>query len=386
MISVVVPAYNVEKYVSKCIKSICDQTYKDLEIIIVDDGSVDDTLEICRGLAREDTRIAIIHQDNKGVVSARRTGIDAANGELIGFVDGDDWIEPEMFEHMFFNIGDADLISVGSFWEESKGRIKKRRDGFEAGEYDEDSIGMIAGKMLYDDETTLAELYTPWMWNKMYRTNKLRQVYSRISNELDFAEDVVFNCRYLLESKRVVLSDEYYYHYVYREISSIHKKDIDRLGRVDRAYRALYDVFSCFSGDESLMRQLQKWVQLKCNYAINERMGFYNDIRFLMYLVDPAPYAGKKLVIYGAGRVGKDVYYQFEKLGYNVQAWADRDCTNLNGNGYNIIPPEEISEYEYDIILIAIEDEGLASRIKEDLTSKGINPDNIEIARLIKMY
>lgn len=98
LISVIVPVYNAEKYISKCVASIREQTYQNLEIILVDDGSRDKSAELCDALALEDSRIIVIHKENGGAASARNAGIDAMHGDYAGFVDADDWIAPEMYE------------------------------------------------------------------------------------------------------------------------------------------------------------------------------------------------------------------------------------------------------------------------------------------------
>ena len=99
-LSVIVPVYNVEKYLAQCLTSIVDQTYRDLEIIIVDDGSTDNSLQICEGFAANDSRISVIHQINGGVSVARNTGIEVATGDYLTFVDSDDWLDNEMYEKM----------------------------------------------------------------------------------------------------------------------------------------------------------------------------------------------------------------------------------------------------------------------------------------------
>ena len=98
LISVIVPIYNVRDYLIQCINSIQSQTYRNIEIVLVDDGSNDGSGGICDIFAGSDQRIKVIHQINQGVMAARRSGVENANGEYIGFVDGDDYIEPNMFE------------------------------------------------------------------------------------------------------------------------------------------------------------------------------------------------------------------------------------------------------------------------------------------------
>ena len=98
LVSVIIPAYNIEDYIGRCLDSIISQTYKNLEIIVVDDGSRDHTGEILDNYAKKDRRIKVIHKENGGVSSARNKGIEAAEGDYIGFIDGDDLIEPEMYK------------------------------------------------------------------------------------------------------------------------------------------------------------------------------------------------------------------------------------------------------------------------------------------------
>lgn len=114
-ISIIVPIYNVEKYISKCIDSIINQTYRDLEIILVDDGSPDKCGIICDKYASFDKRIIVIHKQNGGLSSARNAGLDVATGSYVGFVDSDDWIESTMYEEMIsmFDNDGVDLVECG---------------------------------------------------------------------------------------------------------------------------------------------------------------------------------------------------------------------------------------------------------------------------------
>ena len=100
MISIIVPIYNVEKYLPQCLDSLVSQTYKDIEIILVDDGSLDHCPEICDAYAEKDARIVVIHQKNRGVAAARNAGLKDARGECVGFVDPDDWVSPDMYGAM----------------------------------------------------------------------------------------------------------------------------------------------------------------------------------------------------------------------------------------------------------------------------------------------
>ena len=101
MISVIVPVYNCGQYLRQCLDSILAQTYTDLEILLVDDGSNDNTGDICDAYMEADLRVKVIHKKNGGAVSARKAGLERASGRYIAFVDGDDWIEPDMLEKLY---------------------------------------------------------------------------------------------------------------------------------------------------------------------------------------------------------------------------------------------------------------------------------------------
>ena len=103
LISVIVPVYNVEKYLDRCMKSILQQTYHRLEIILVDDGSTDASAAMCDAYARRDSRIRVVHKQNGGLSDARNAGLELAAGDYIGYVDSDDWIEPDMYEYLLEN-------------------------------------------------------------------------------------------------------------------------------------------------------------------------------------------------------------------------------------------------------------------------------------------
>ena len=109
-ISVIVPVYNAEKYLHRCIDSVLAQTYTDFELLLIDDGSKDQSGEICDEYAQKDARVRVFHQENGGVSSARNLGLDNAKGEWVTFVDSDDWAKPYYIEHLVASIDGADLV------------------------------------------------------------------------------------------------------------------------------------------------------------------------------------------------------------------------------------------------------------------------------------
>ena len=160
LISVIIPVYNVEKYIKKCLNSVINQTYKNLEIILVDDGSTDNSREICDNYARQDNRIKVIHKKNGGLSSARNEALKIATGFYIGFVDSDDYIEPDMYQVLYNLIkkNNAD-ISMVSFYEETHDKVLKEKNSKKL--------------YLYENLDILKELLINknlqnTVWNKLY--------------------------------------------------------------------------------------------------------------------------------------------------------------------------------------------------------------------------
>lgn len=130
MISVIVPVYNVEPYLRKCLDSIVNQTYRDLEILVIDDGSTDGSGKICDEYAEKDERVKVFHTKNRGLSCVRNLGLDEAKGEWIGFVDSDDWIEPDMYECLLSRAEEtgADVVECGVFLEYRNRRLENTKE------------------------------------------------------------------------------------------------------------------------------------------------------------------------------------------------------------------------------------------------------------------
>jgi glycosyltransferase involved in cell wall biosynthesis len=125
LISIIVPIYNIAEYASECIQSLINQTYKNIEIILVDDGSTDHSPAICDEFAEQDERIKVIHKRNGGLSDARNAGLDVATGEYIGFVDGDDWVDEDMYETLYHLIYEHQAdISICTHYTELPNRTK----------------------------------------------------------------------------------------------------------------------------------------------------------------------------------------------------------------------------------------------------------------------
>ncbi len=363
------------------------QTYTNMEIIVINDGSDDGTAQLCERFALSDDRIILINQTNCGVVEARRAGIERAAGKYICFVDGDDWVDQNMLQVMQTKIDEVDMVSVGVVWEVKSGDYINRRDGFPVGKYyKEESLSEIYSKMLYNLENGTSQSLTTWMWNKMFLTDKVKEIYAGVDSSLTIFEDAVFVYHYLLQSKGVVLTDDYLYHYRYNSHSASHRVDDKTIESLSVAYRNFLSMFADSPVEYGLMEQTRHWFLEKCYFALNERMGMDHDCRIIRYLLDTRGLDNKKIILYGAGRVGKDLYRQLSALNYEIVLWADRRYETCGADGDCVSAPYDILQSTYDLILIAAENGDLIKTITESLVGIGIDKKKIGIAKITRLF
>lgn len=387
VVSVIVPVYNIVPYVKECIESIQKQTYSNIEIIVVDDGSEDGSGKLCDQLAAGDERIQVIHQKNAGVVSARGRGIERASGKYIAFVDGDDWIEPDMLEELAGRIGDAELITSGVYRQFSPERIVERYDRFEEGEYGgEAGISTILNRMLYDFDKEELQPFTPWCYNKLYISELVKQVHKEVAADITYGEDTVFLCKYMLKCSSIVITHRCFYHYRYREESAIHAVNPHMLIDINKVYLSLEKDFRNHGLGEQLLCQLQKWVSFAACKALNEHMGFDGRIYIPEFMADLSNLKNKRIILYGAGSAGKDTYSQMKSFGYTVVLWADRDYRFYQSKGFPVVSPEEICRQDYDLLYIAVNEKALAEKITEDLLQKGIPRAKMLWRKPVRIY
>lgn len=207
-ISVIVPVYNVEKYLHRCIDSILAQTFTDFELILVDDGSADGSGAICDEYAAKDSRVRVIHKENGGVSASRNTGMDAATGDYILFCDSDDYVSRYWAEQLALHIKD----NPESFISCRVQRFKKPLPDIKR----EEMIDAEAHEITYYE--LFREGLSAYSWNKIYVAKRLRDLGLRFSESVEISEDVEFNTRYCAACKKVLLLDCKLY--FYRQLDS----------------------------------------------------------------------------------------------------------------------------------------------------------------------
>ena len=216
LISIIVPIYNVEQYLEKCINSILNQTYTNLEIILVDDGSPDNSGKICDEYAKKDNRIKVIHKENGGISSARNTGLKVARGAYVGFIDSDDYIEKDMYEILYKNVKKENAdISICSNYDIYKNKIiGTKKQGIYTVMTPEETIIKM---------NSFGYFGFP-VWNKLYKKELFYDL--RFLTDKKTCEDWYFLYEVICKCKKIVYQSVPKYYYCLRE-NSLSQSNVD---------------------------------------------------------------------------------------------------------------------------------------------------------------
>lgn len=295
LISVIVPVYRVEKYLDKCIASIVSQTYRRLEIILVDDGSPDGCGTICNRWAEEDSRIKVIHKTNGGLSDARNAGLDLATGEFISFVDGDDYIHPNMLRKLWQTIKEyeADLAICGFYHVDETGNQLEIK-GIEL------ENGIIDKKDALNGIINNNRRFNCAVWNKLYR--------NRLFKNLEFSFGKVYEDRMIMpwiveRSSRIAVTTDVLYYYVHTD-NSISRSNsiINQLDRVE----ALYSNLIFF---EKYYPDLAQNIALR---VINQYIITRNQMEKDSALDKKRLQEAKKMVRYCFSKYGKQIHIMYK--------------------------------------------------------------------------
>ena len=354
-ISVIVPVYNVQKYIEHCIRSICRQTYDNLEIILIDDGSTDDSSWICDQFAEKDSRIKLVHKENEGLVRARKEGLEVSTGRYIAYVDGDDWIEPHMLERLYTILKgeNVDIIMCGRY--EDTGDVQRKvYHGFPEGRYDQtDMKSEIFPNMIVNQEFFEWGIF-PGVWDKLFRRESLEPYQMAVDERLTMGEDAACTYPCILNAKSIFILHECLYHYR-QNVESMVKQNVGEPLEQEK-FRILY---------QSVTEQLRKYRRIfdlreqwkeYLLFLMVPRAGYlYRGISELDFLFPfPKVEKGSRILIYGMGTFGQLLYKFLERTEFcRVVATVDRNYVELRKQGLNVDSPNNINYYEFDRIVIA---------------------------------
>ena len=378
-LSIIIPVYNAEKYLAKCLDSVLAQTFKDLEIICVDDGSKDNSLNILNEYQRRDERIKVFHKENGGANSARKLGLEKAKGTYIGFVDSDDWIESNMFERLYTlaNKYDLDLVTSGYYQEGNY--ISISYDNIPQGIYLKNDMEDFRNQVIFNLKSKDMGVSGAF-WNKLFKAKILKKVTPSIPDTIKFSEDKMTVILFALECKSAMVLKEAYYHYIMNQSSVTHSSDLNYLININEIYKFLVSISKHENFTKEMQIQAELYIIQLLIKGINTRMGF--SIRNLMW-IDPywlheIP-EGKKIALYGAGDLGQKFYQQLIAYGkHSFSGCFDFAFRRMKDQPFTVNDPAELKEESYDLIVITIKNEIKANEIKKELIKLGIPNEKIK--------
>lgn len=375
LVSVIVPIYNTEQFLGRCIESICSQTYTRLQIILVDDGSTDSSGKICDDFMETDSRIRVVHKSNGGLVSARKQGLVLAEGEYVLNIDSDDWIEPDMIEHLCLAAceSEAEVVCSGHYVEHDK-VSQKVKNWLSAGVYHRREIE----EQLFYNGFFYEPGVTPYLWSKLFRREKLIEKQNAVDDQICFGEDVAVVIPLLLSVEKIQILDYVGYHYVQHRNSMIHTWDGQETRRNLMLLKHLKNNLPDKSHGAVLRMQLSQFAK---NLFLLRQIAWF-DIGETQILL---PYGGipygSRVVIYGAGALGKSVYqYLKETQLVSLVGWYDREYQAFEREGYPVQNPivlQQKNTESFDCIIIAAIVERAARSIRKDLVDFGISEEKM---------
>lgn len=288
LVSIIVPIYNVEKYLERCVNSLKEQSYYQLEIILIDDGSTDASGELCEKIRRNDDRIQVVHKRNSGLGMARNIGLDYAKGRYVMFVDSDDYIDKNAVENLVRCAlkYDAEIVATRFIYEnqQEKTTIETRLYvGTE--EIKSLFVRMMGGRNGISDQLNVSAC------TKLYSVELLRQIGARFPSERKLIwEDFAFNCDVFVHCNKVFVMDYAYYHYCYNELSLTHKYNPDKFEKVMVMYEYMTNKLVTLNMPKEafirinnmFMGNVRTCMKLEAYYAkMNSCVGAINNIRHM---------------------------------------------------------------------------------------------------------
>lgn len=251
LVTIVVPVYNVDKYLSECIESILHQSYKNYELILVDDGSTDNSPQICDYYQQKDSRIKVFHKSNGGLMSAWKYGVERASGEYIGFVDSDDWIDENMYDRMLSVALEtkADMVCSALVCEYPDGKRSFEKIKLQPGFYDKPKIEKEINPYLLISKQFHARGLSPNRVTKLFKKNKLALILDDCDERVSIGEDVVTTFAFLKVADTLYLIDDFCpYHYRINQTSMIQTFSKSKYQKIEILKETLLKVDSQYGG------------------------------------------------------------------------------------------------------------------------------------------
>ena len=373
-VSIIIPVYNTESYLKRCLDSVVKQSYRNLQIIIIDDGSTDQSGEMCDEYALKDARIEVIHTENGGSVKARKSGLIKAKGEYVGFVDSDDYLDMDMVSVLVKGMDEtgADFVHTG-YKEIKDGKKLECINFFER---------IFEFKTVEDKEEFFRQFYlniknnqtiSYSIWSKLFRRELILKCFNELDDMQQVGEDALCLARCILESNKIYLLPVALYNYCTRSNSLSHEEAEDFFPKQVVLCSHVIRLLQYYGYSEKWKPEIYDFLKSSLLPVVKtEKKQIMNQF----YLSNIDFLKGKKVIIYGAGAVGIDIYMQL--IGYKeIEIVCIVDEKVRFVNDIEVRNKCEIPSIEYDLILIAVQRSAVMEQIKEGLLEFGIDENCI---------
>lgn len=364
-ISVIIPIYNAQEFLCKCLDSVINQTYKNLDIVLVNDGSTDASGKICDAYARKASNIRVIHKENGGQSSARMAGIEDAVGDYVTFIDSDDYLDSNAYEQILSSsIGKNDRLPemiAYDILEEYEDHVTVKRNHFCEGLYDRERIEKEILPQVLSFGSFFDFGVLPNLVCKMVRRDYIQNHKINVCEKVRFGEDadMVFQWIPFLKTLQIISYAPYHYN----------KRNDSMMGKP-----------VCSTEIMVLKEDLERaFLRSRWKQCLLNQLEDY--ITFIFLLKMPEAVFGKtlcedssRIALYGAGGFGQALYKTY---GNNIVIWVDQNTEYYKKRGFPVDSIEELIEkqQQYDVIYIAIIDTQLCEKIKEYLRTCGIRKE-----------
>ena len=354
LLSIIVPIYNKEKYLPQCIESILNQTYKNIEIICVDDGSTDRSRKIIEKYKKNDKRIKIFHQKNKGQVLATKAGLSLATGDVVGFVDADDYIECNMYEKLY-----SLLVKTASDYVYSDFYNSEKKHGKRIIDICNNRASFISKKILNVNQRFVSSKCT-----NIYKKELIKKAYYMVPDNQSWAEDAYTAICVGLLANRMAISHNGYYHFITYNDSQSHYCDPSKYELAVNWYNSIKELLEKKGIIKETFKDLEAFYNsmiFRINQTAVKQPINYSEFCY------PMQNERGKIIIYGAGKIGKAYYYQFSVCpNCKIVAWVDTNYEKYS----NIQSPDIINKIHFDYIIVAVASEKIATVIIESIIKK----------------
>ncbi len=376
LITVIIPVYNVREYVEKCVMSVISQTYENIEIICVDDGSTDGSAEVLDKFAKSDSRVHVIHKENGGLVSARKIGTRQATGDYIIHVDGDDYIASTRIENLVKSICQeaTDIIFLHGKNIVYSDKVVYVGEEIEYKLYSTDKLEEITSLML-DDNMNLKLHFA--MWSTAVRLDILKKCQEMVDDNISNLEDYACIIMCLTMAKTIKIIPECGYYYTNRTGSITRNYNNSNYKKYLIAWRFIKNYAektNCWKALESFMIKYTLSSLLYSGYDafLTSKYDFLYPFKEIK--------RGANIVIYGSGLVGAGIvnYLQYNSH-YNLVAWIDENINNQPFQDICVQPIDSILHNQYDYVAIAVKNKKVSNKIWDKLISIGVQEQKIQM-------